>query len=375
MANTGTSALNPSFWSLAFDELDMGEFQFQNLVSRDTERQLASAGTTVRVPLTPDFGDSDVYTPGTAPTVTNVAQEYVDVVLDKSRNKTFQLNDNELSLNPYTLIERYGIPAAKALLRTLNKDVYIELIKSHYLIDATGGLTEDKIIDATVLLSKNEVTKNARTLVASNDAYGDMLKLAGFKQFYDSNDPAVKAKGILGMKYGLEMRENNAIATYTPADLTGAVNNGAGYVLGDKTMIVDGFADSANPLRAGDVFTVAGETGTPKHVVQSTVQTLGATTSITFEPALAGAVADNAVITVVATQSMVAFVPQAAALAARAYGRLPEGSGARTEIISWMGLPIRVSTWVSNLVVNVQYDILYGVKLVKASRVVRILHT
>lgn len=373
MTNTGISALHPQFWAMSFDQLDIGEFQFQNLVSRDVENQLAQAGTTVRVPITPDFGDADDYTPGSAITKQNVAQEYADVVLDKSKNKTFTLNDTEQSLSPYDLLQRYGVPAAKSLLRTVNKDIYLELIKSPYVIDATSSLTEDKIIDATVQLSKNEVTKNGRTLVASNDSYGDMLKLAGFKSVLESGDPSAKQRGVLGTKFGLEMRENNAVATYTPADVAGAVNNGAGYAAGAKSMVVDTFADSATPIRAGDVFTVAGETGTPFHTVQSTVKTAGATTTIVFEPALVSSVADNAVITVVPTQSMLAFVPQAAAFAARAYGQLPAGSGVRTELINWMGLPIRISTWVSELVINVQYDILYGVKLVNSKRIARIL--
>lgn len=79
----------------------------------------------------------------------------------------------------------------------------------------------------------------------------------------------------------------------------GAVNNVGGYVLNDVTMVVDGFVGI---LPKWSRFTVAGETGTPVHTVTAHSETSGNTTSITFTPALAGAVADNAVITVTYNQ-------------------------------------------------------------------------
>jgi hypothetical protein len=72
---------------------------------------------------------------------------------------------------------------------------------------------------------------------------------------------------------------------------TGAVNNAAGYAAGATTMAVDGFTSA---ISNGETFTVVGSTLT--HTVSSTVG--GSTpTSITFTPALDGAVLDNAVIT------------------------------------------------------------------------------
>jgi hypothetical protein len=80
---------------------------------------------------------------------------------------------------------------------------------------------------------------------------------------------------------------------------TAAVNNGAGYSGGAVTMVIDSLAnlpDGGNEVFNGVRFTVAGETGTPIHTV--TAHSGGPpTTSITFTPALAGAVVDDAVIT------------------------------------------------------------------------------
>lgn len=80
---------------------------------------------------------------------------------------------------------------------------------------------------------------------------------------------------------------------------TAAVNNPGGYMAAAVTMVIDslaGLPDSGNEIFEGVRFTVAGETGSPVHTV--TAHSGGPpTTSITFTPALAGAVSDDAVIT------------------------------------------------------------------------------
>lgn len=80
---------------------------------------------------------------------------------------------------------------------------------------------------------------------------------------------------------------------------TGAVNDMA-ISAGDTTLGVDTLALNTTltqKIPIGARFTIAGETGTPKHTVTARVNSSNVTTSITFTPALAAGVADNAVIT------------------------------------------------------------------------------
>jgi hypothetical protein len=72
------------------------------------------------------------------------------------------------------------------------------------------------------------------------------------------------------------------------------VNNSAGYAIGIATMTIDGVVGA---LSVGDRFTVVGDTGTV-HTITAHTETSTNTTSITFTPALVGAVLDNAVITI-----------------------------------------------------------------------------
>lgn len=79
-------------------------------------------------------------------------------------------------------------------------------------------------------------------------------------------------------------------------DLTGAVNLVAGYSAGSRTMLVDGFLDSVNPISAGDKFTIASDsTATVYTVIGS--QFSSGTVELTFYPGLAEAVANDDVIT------------------------------------------------------------------------------
>lgn len=81
---------------------------------------------------------------------------------------------------------------------------------------------------------------------------------------------------------------------------TGAVNNVGGYSGGATDMDIDTVVlntTDTDQVPVGARFTVAGETGTPEHTVTDRDPNTGATTNILFTPALAGAVADDAVIT------------------------------------------------------------------------------
>ncbi len=371
MGNTNQDVLVPEFWANAFDQINKGQWPIQRLVDRNEyENKLGNFGDTVNVPISPTFVAAD-WTPGNAITTQDVAQTTAQVVLNKSKSVPFALSAKDLSLSPYNLIQSYGVPAAEALLAQLNTDGYLELLKAYYLVDATAGLTESKIIDARTRMVNNKAAMN-RSMIMNPDDWGTLLKLAGFQHVNTSGSEDGMVEGQLSRKFGFNMYETQAISKYTPFDLTGAVNNGAGYSAGAKTMTVNGFNDDAGLIRAGDVFTVAGDT--VQHVVQSTTLTGGDTTSITFEPGLGANVVDTAVVTFIGSKSIVGFTPNAMALAARPYGVLPQQAGVMSTIINYDGIPIRISIFHDGkLGLIVQYDILYGYKLIDPSRVVRVL--
>jgi len=374
MANSNMSYLYPEFWAAGFDALDVGQYNLQNFVSRGVESKLANAGDTVNVPIAPDFGIASDWTPGSNIVPSAVTQTQAQVILNKSKQIVKGFTDAELSMSAYDLVQNYATSMAKSIMQAVNKDLYLELLKTPYFVDATAGISEDYIADAATKLSENEVGLIDRRLVGSPGMIGALRKIDVFRDVDTNGTNSVIRDGRITRQYGFDIYENNIISKYTPADVAGAVNNAAGYDAGATTIVVNGFDDDTKPIRVGDMFKIADETGTPWHTVISTEVTSKDTTSITFTPALAGSAANDKVVTVTPTQSLLAFTPGALAFAARAYATAPK-PGAMSSIVNVQGLPVRITTWTDSatLNLNVAYDILYGMTMVNPKRVVRIL--
>ncbi len=373
MSNTNMSFLYPECWAAGFDALDVGQYNLQNFVSRGVESKLANAGDTVNVPIAPDFGIASDWTPGSNIVPSAVTQTQAQVILNKSKQIVKGFTDSELSMSAYDLVQNYATSMAKSIMQAVNKDLYLELLKTPYFVDATAGISEDSIADAGTKLSENEVGLIDRRLVGSPGMIGALRKIDVFRDVDTNGTNSIIRDGRITRQYGFDIYENNIISKYTPSDVAGAVNAAAGYAAGTTTIVVGDFADSATPIRVGDTFKfTAGATGW--YTVTGTTQTAGATTGITFTPALDEDVADKAVITFTPTQSVLAFTPGALAFAARAYATAPK-PGAMSSIVNVQGLPVRITTWTdsSTLNLNVAYDILYGMTMVNTKRVVRVL--
>ena len=102
-ANTNVDYLYPEFWAAAFDAVNAGKYQLQNLVSRKYESLVGTYGDTVNVPISPSFIAED-WVSGTPIVPTNVTQEKVAVTLDKSKKVTFNITGKEQTLSKYDLI-------------------------------------------------------------------------------------------------------------------------------------------------------------------------------------------------------------------------------------------------------------------------------
>ena len=365
MGNTNMDKLYPEFWAMGWDAIDMGQYNLHNMVSKDASTDVAKAGTTVDVMLQPDLGAPESYD-GSTVTAKDIAQESVKIVLDKGKQKTITLSSKELSLSPYDLIKNYAAPMAKSIISQVSKDVYAELVGSKYFIDATGGLSESLLIDAGTKLSDNDVDDMNRMLACSPSAYGALLKIANLSAADGTGDGgSARMSGQLVNRYGFSIGKDNGIKKVIPADLAGAIDGA--QLAGVTTLTVKSFA--TNPS-VGDIITSIGA-ATTKYTITS-VNAAG--TSLGIYPALAADAADAAAVTLIATQSAVAFTPSACGLAMRAWAEVPEGLGVQSSIINANGIPVRVSVWQSDLNIKVQYAALYGVKRYRDERIVRLIN-
>ena len=372
MSNTNMDALYPEFWAQAFEEVHSGKYNLQNQVSRKFEKVIGQMGDTVNVPIVPSSTATD-YDGGEVTSVDGITQSTEQVILNKSKKANFELTGKDYSMSPYDLISTYGVSKAEAILKAVNDSIYLEMLKgTNFATPLTASsFNEDYVIDIKDGLDSKGVDDLNRILVCSTSAMNRLLKADAFQYVnYSGTDEAMR-QGIIDEKFGFKFVPSSVIGKYTPADVAGAVNLEAGYSAGATSMIVDAFNDDAKPVRVGDIFHMG--SGTAYYTVTDTEVTSSDTTKITFSPGLVETtVANDAVINIDASESVIGMHRSAIAFASRGYGLIPEGLGVRSSIIDYKGLPIRVSVWSSGLVIKVQYDILYGVKLVHNDRLYRL---
>src|SRR5581483_5194352 len=226
-------------------------------------------------------------------------------------------------------------------------------------------LTE--FVDARNVLNKQLAPMDPRYAVLSPDAEAKAILLRAFQDASFRGDPAGIINGQIGQKLGALWLMDQNIPTHTAG--TGAgylINNVAGYNAGDKTVAVD---TGAGTILVGDVVTFAGVSGT--YVVTTA---LGGG-SFSFEPGLAGALADNAAVTVKASHVVnLAFHRDAFALVSRPLEASdPAGLGRFAVAVDEVsGLVLRLEVSREHKRTRFSYDILYGVKTVRRELAARI---
>lgn len=165
-------------------------------------------------------------------------------------------------------------------------------------------------------------------------ANGNFISIDGLPYQISAHSETTGNTTSITLTYGLRRAvvDNAVITRYSP----GAVNNGAGYAAEwYKSITYDGFA-LAKP-KVGQMVSFGTST-----TVYTIVATNGSTT-ITLDRPLEAAIADDDAINVGPTgEYNLAFHRNAIALVSRPLARPKEGTGARSAVVSYNGLAMRV---------------------------------
>lgn len=293
MANS-LDAFVPEVWAAESLSLLEKNMVLPQLVYRGFETAVASFGDVVNTRLPAEFivhrkVDGDAITNQDA-SATNVA-----MTLNQHAHVSFIIYDGEESKSFQTLVETYLVPAMLAMSEFYDQVVAGEVY--NFLANCVGGLqqnmTAQTLIDAHKMAADNKWPNAERFAVLCPEAEADMLAIDTFIEADKVGDDGTALReASLGRKYGFNvlMSQNiPAIATGSTV-VTGAVNNAAGYGVGDTAITVDGLSAA---ITAGSWCTIAGD-NTPQLITGSTG---GATpTAIAISPGLRSAVVDNAVL-------------------------------------------------------------------------------
>ena len=356
----------------------------------DEERRAFGKGDVINIRRPSTFTAADA--PATA---SNVTTDTVAITLNKWREVKFKLTDKELAFTGERIVNDHIRPAAYALADDIDQTLaalWID-IPWVYSLNATPGSVVADITGPRKILFDNAVPVSDGNLhyMIDSTVEANLLGVAAFTQNQGAGQLGVESqlRGTIGTRYGAEFFANQNVKTYATgaggADVSALINNGAGYVAGTKTVAMDGVTVSiTNFIQPGDTFVITGNT--QRYVVTAAEDSTagGALAAVEFEPGLAAAVADNAVVTfdlgaATATRYQnLLFHKNAFAIAMAPLSEMGNNVGASiatiTDPITGLSLRSRVFYMPDVSEVNVAIDVLYGVKTLDRQMAVRAYH-
>lgn len=318
------------------------------------------------------------YTAASAPVThanaQNTATESVQIRLNQWKEVKFAITDAELAYSGEQIINDHIRPAAYALADNIDNalaDLYIYVgnyyncaaAASEALTDITGP--RKVLFDLGVPIGDAE---NMHYMIGSTMEAG-FLGLSAFAQHQGAGDVGVETqlKGTLGYKFGVEIFANQNVNSHT----SGACADTAGAIAGDEVagatdITIDDLTDT-HTVKAGDMFTIAGDTTKYAFTADGTVAS-NALTDIGISPALKADAAEDAVVTIVATDhtANMMFHKNAFALAMAPLPSMANELGAKVATVTdpKSGVSVRSRLYYDgeDSAVYVALDVLYGVK-------------
>jgi hypothetical protein len=338
------------------------------LVNSDFSVQAAQLGDTIDVPIPGTVSVIDV-TPGvTKPTPTDAAFTKVQIQLNNwKQNAPFALNDNELvKVNENEHYLPMQVQASvRALASNVNQALYAKY-KKVFGFTGTPAATPfaSAVTDATnvrKILNQQLVPMSERRAVVDFACEANMLALTQFNDVSAVGTDQIKIEGEIGRKFGIDWYADDEVVTHTAGTGTGYVTSGIVAVGATTIPLITG----SGTVVVGDIVTFAGHTQT--YAVTTGIAAPG---SIVIYPPLKVQVANAGAMTIKASHVVnLVFHRDAFALAMRPLISQTTDWKLGNEIASLQdpvsGLVLRLEVSRQHKQVMWEFDILYGVELIR----------
>jgi hypothetical protein len=336
----------------------------------ERERNARERGSVISIPRPSTFSADNA--PSSAQ---NVTAGSVSISLDQWKEVKFALTDQELAYTSEKIIADHIRPAAYALADQIDQDLCALVKQVPWFVDAAGSAS-----------STPDLTGVYRTLFGNAVPVGDpsmvhvmvdgieqeWLQLnTAFSQLQTAGQAGLDTllKGSLGIKFGMEIFANQNVTSHTKGTCNDTALQVKGNTSAGATTIdldaVDGTVTGT--LVPGDTFVIAGNT--QRYAITGTFTAASNEfLAVTFVPALAAAVLDNAAVTVNLDNhtEMVGFHRNAFALAMAPLPTMARELGAKVETaidpVTGLALRARMFYIGDTSKVYVALDVLYGVK-------------
>ena len=325
MANTLTGLIPVMYEGLNVVSREM--CGLTRAVSLDSKAKSAAVNQIVRSPVVPEATTEDVV-PGVDPPNTGDQNiSYADIKITKSKVSPIRwTGEEELSINGILnpiLVGQFA-QSVRALVNLVEADLGVAGYKGASRAYGTAGTTPfgtasdlTDVAGILKILEDNGAPTTDLQLALGSAAIANIRgKQSGLFEVNRAGNAGLLRRGVIGDLEGMSVR--NSAGIQTPAVGSSgayAVNNTAGYAVGDTSIAVDS-GGTADSIVDGDVITFAGDSN--KYVVKTGIST-AAGTIVLNKPGLRETLADNTAITVLAASTRnLGFARSALHLATRA---------------------------------------------------------
>jgi hypothetical protein len=307
VANTLTS-LVPTLYE-ALDVVSREMVGFIPAVSRNSSAERAALNQYILVPVTPAPSLADNTPAVTAPNTGDQTIGNVEMTINKSKHAPIRWNGEEqrglLNAGSYAgILRNQFVQGFRALVNEIEVDLFTTTYQNASRAIGQAGTapfgTAGNLSDIAGLariLDDNGAPVTDRQFVAGSAAMANIRGLQSvlFKANEAGTDELLR-NGILGRLEGFDVHNSAAVVQHVKGAMTGAdVNNGAGYVVGDTSIVFDGGTVNTTGIKAGDVLTAAGDAN---NYIVGTGSTATAGTIVLNSPGLRQTLADAVELTV-----------------------------------------------------------------------------
>jgi hypothetical protein len=376
------AAYNPQLYAnkalpLLYSYLGLGSRVYRDL---DMDYASASKGQQVNIRRPGTFAVADA--PATAE---DVAAETVSLSLDYWRESKFKLTDKELTFSEDKILAEHVAPAMAVLADDIDQKLQAEYYNfgrkaTAFATGSSAGVNFANVQKAMIeaKIPQNDPGKLHYMIDPTMNHH--YVSDSSFAQWQGAGPAgeAVARSGSLGIKYGMEtFVTHNTVAhtSGTGADLAGAVDGATAKLA--TSITIDGLTDTETFLK-GDSFTIAGDSTVYAITTATSTVTSNAIT-VSIEPPLRAAAANNAVVTFDATTDYTSqglgFHQNCMALAMAPLSQMGNELGARIGVardpLTGLAMRTRIYYVGNSSEIHMAFDVLFGVKVLDGRMAVR----
>ena len=345
-----------------------------------TGQEAAQKGSTIDIPKPVTQTVGNVTNRPTHTSAANTTPKLIQLTMSNWKSTDFYLSDKdmvEIDRNRH-FVPMQTAEAGRAIANNIDTALMNTYKGVHGYVGTAGVPAFSTVADATNIrkvLNQHLAPMDPRNVVLDPASEAQALQLSAFSDFEKTGDRDVKIEGELGRKFGMNWFIDQNVVSHTAGKAVSVVVGSTTAAGASTIQLKTQTSASAGTLIIGDVFTIAGNDESYT-VLTSTTAVSVAIAGLRIDPPLAAIASANAVVSKKATHVVnLAFHPTAFGWATRP---LAEASSdlntnpSRTMTDPVSGITMRLETLRQLKRTEFEFDVLYGVKLLRPELAVRI---